>query len=138
MGRRAQLALFAQILSKAPLSEEDPTEFLFHVRGVGGVGKSTLLRQEAARRADAATAVVDENDVKGYSRPRGTTAVPGPHTYRGQRLYLSERDEEALAEFDRPLTYDTRNALTGAAEEKPTVVRPPRAGCCRLHRCART
>lgn len=64
------------LLSKAPLSEEDPTEFLFHVRGVGGVGKSTLLRQwqEAARRADAVTAVVDENDVKGYSRPRGTTA----------------------------------------------------------------
>lgn len=64
------------LLSKAPLSEEDPTEFLFHVRGVGGVGKSTLLRQwqEAARRADAVTAVVDENDVKRYSRPCGTTA----------------------------------------------------------------
>ncbi|MFD6421679.1 tetratricopeptide repeat protein [Streptomyces sp. NPDC060198] len=67
MGRRAQLALFTENLSKNPQSEEDPADFLFHVRGVGGVGKSTLLRQwqEAARRADAATAVVDENDVHG-------------------------------------------------------------------------
>ncbi|WP_328719312.1 tetratricopeptide repeat protein [Streptomyces sp. NBC_00247] len=61
------MALFTENLSKDPQSEEDPADFLFHVRGVGGVGKSTLLRQwqEAARRADAATAVVDENDVHG-------------------------------------------------------------------------
>ncbi len=70
VGRRAQLALFAENLAKDPQSEEDPAEFLFHVRGVGGVGKSTLLRQwqEAARRADAVTAVVDENDVHGVQQ----------------------------------------------------------------------
>ncbi|MFF1415396.1 tetratricopeptide repeat protein, partial [Streptomyces sp. NPDC058289] len=70
MGRRAQLALFTENLSKDPLSEEAPADFLFHVRGVGGVGKSTLLRQwqEAARRADAVTAVVDENDVHGVQQ----------------------------------------------------------------------
>jgi tetratricopeptide (TPR) repeat protein len=70
VGRRAQLALFAENLSKDPQSEEDPAEFLFHVRGVGGVGKSTLLRQwqEAARRADAVTAMVDENDVHGVQQ----------------------------------------------------------------------
>ncbi|MFC9163729.1 tetratricopeptide repeat protein, partial [Streptomyces fungicidicus] len=70
VGRRAQLALFAENLSKDPQSEGDPAEFLFHVRGVGGVGKSTLLRQwqEAARRADAVTAVVDENDVHGVQQ----------------------------------------------------------------------
>ncbi|MGV9397093.1 tetratricopeptide repeat protein [Streptomyces sp. NPDC003668] len=64
------MALFAENLSKDPQSEEDPAEFLFHVRGVGGVGKSTLLRQwqEAARRADAVTAVVDENDVHGVQQ----------------------------------------------------------------------
>ncbi|MFJ1744587.1 tetratricopeptide repeat protein [Streptomyces microflavus] len=64
------MALFAENLSKDPLSEEDPADFLFHVRGVGGVGKSTLLRQwqEAARRADAVTAVVDENDVHGVQQ----------------------------------------------------------------------
>nr|WP_309136648.1 tetratricopeptide repeat protein [Streptomyces sp. FT05W] len=70
VGRRAQLALFTENLSKDPLSEEAPADFLFHVRGVGGVGKSTLLRQwqEAARRADAVTAVVDENDVHGVQQ----------------------------------------------------------------------
>ncbi|MEU6896206.1 ATP-binding protein [Streptomyces sp. NPDC046557] len=70
VGRRAQLALFTENLSKDPQSEDDPAEFLFHVRGVGGVGKSTLLRQwqEAARRADAVTAVVDENDVHGVQQ----------------------------------------------------------------------
>ncbi|WP_405704700.1 tetratricopeptide repeat protein [Streptomyces xanthophaeus] len=64
------MALFTENLSKDPQSEEDPAEFLFHVRGVGGVGKSTLLRQwqEAARRADAVTAVVDENDVHGVEQ----------------------------------------------------------------------
>ncbi|TRO56134.1 AAA family ATPase, partial [Streptomyces sp. IB201691-2A2] len=65
VGRRAQLSLFAENLAKDPESEGDPAEFLFHARGVGGVGKSTLLRQwqETARRAGAVTAVVDENDV---------------------------------------------------------------------------
>ncbi|MFC5243827.1 tetratricopeptide repeat protein [Streptomyces atrovirens] len=73
MGRRAQLALFADNLSKDPQSEEDPAEFLFHVRGVGGVGKSTLLRQwqEAARRTDAVTAVVDDSDVHGVQQALG-------------------------------------------------------------------
>ncbi|MYS69618.1 tetratricopeptide repeat protein, partial [Streptomyces sp. SID5926] len=70
VGRRPQLALFTENLSKDPQSEDDPAEFLFHVRGVGGVGKSTLLRQwqEAAQRADAVTAVVDENDVHGVQQ----------------------------------------------------------------------
>ncbi|OEJ55380.1 hypothetical protein BGK72_02160 [Streptomyces agglomeratus] len=70
VGRRAQLALFTENLSKDPFSQEDPAEFLFHVRGVGGVGKSTLLRQwqEATERADAVTAVVDENDVHGVQQ----------------------------------------------------------------------
>ncbi|MFJ8621040.1 tetratricopeptide repeat protein [Streptomyces clavifer] len=70
VGRRAQLALFTENLSKDPFSEEAPADFLFHVRGVGGVGKSTLLRQwqEAARRTDAVTAVVDENDVHGVQQ----------------------------------------------------------------------
>jgi tetratricopeptide (TPR) repeat protein len=65
VGRRAQISLFVENLAKDPLAETDPAAFLFHVRGVGGVGKSTLLRQwqESARRADAVTAVVDENDV---------------------------------------------------------------------------
>ncbi|MEU7183441.1 MULTISPECIES: tetratricopeptide repeat protein [Streptomyces] len=42
-------------------------EFLFHVRGVGGVGKSSLVRhwQGTARARGAVTAVVDEVEVRG-------------------------------------------------------------------------
>jgi tetratricopeptide (TPR) repeat protein len=67
VGRQAQLSQFEGNLAKDPESETDPADFLFHVHGVGGVGKSTLLRRwrEAARRAGAVTAVVDENDVHG-------------------------------------------------------------------------
>ncbi|MET9452829.1 tetratricopeptide repeat protein [Streptomyces cinerochromogenes] len=67
VGRRAQVSLFTENLAKDPLAETDPADFLFHIHGVGGVGKSTLLRQwrEVARRAGALTAVVDENDVHG-------------------------------------------------------------------------
>ncbi|MEI5102053.1 ATP-binding protein [Streptomyces sp. PmtG] len=67
VGRQAQVSLFSENLAKDPASSQDPADFLFHVRGVGGVGKSTLLRQwqEAARRAGALTAVVDEGDAHG-------------------------------------------------------------------------
>jgi tetratricopeptide (TPR) repeat protein len=67
VGRRAQLTLFVENLGKDPQDEADPAEFLFHVRGVGGIGKSTLVRQwqERARSAGAVTAVVDESDVHG-------------------------------------------------------------------------
>ncbi|WP_234434080.1 tetratricopeptide repeat protein [Streptomyces sp. NRRL F-5126] len=61
-GRREQVTQFAENLHTDP---ESQAQFLFHVRGVGGVGKSTLLRhwQELARAASAVTAVVDEGDV---------------------------------------------------------------------------
>ncbi|NEC89358.1 ATP-binding protein [Streptomyces sp. SID12501] len=70
VGRRAQLSLFTENLGKDPQSETDPAEYLFHVRGVGGIGKSTLLRQwqETARSAGAVTAVVDENDAHGVQQ----------------------------------------------------------------------
>ncbi|WP_437114548.1 tetratricopeptide repeat protein [Streptomyces glaucescens] len=70
VGRRAQLSLFVRNLAKDPEDEVSPAEFLFHVRGVGGVGKSTLLRewQERARAAGAVSAVVDEGDVHGVEQ----------------------------------------------------------------------
>ena len=67
VGRRAQLLLFAENLAKNPDPDAgpDPAEFLFHVHGVGGAGKSTLIAQwrEAAKRVRALTALVDETDV---------------------------------------------------------------------------
>ncbi|MFJ1744177.1 AAA family ATPase [Streptomyces microflavus] len=105
VGRRAQLALFAENLSKDPLSEEDPADFLFHVRGVGGVGKSTLLRQwqEAARRADAVTAVVDENDVHGVQQAlvelaRQLAEQAGPCKEFDKAVEQLRREQAAQAE----------------------------------------
>ncbi|MFE9846627.1 hypothetical protein [Streptomyces goshikiensis] len=105
VGRRAQLALFTENLSKDPQSEEDPAEFLFHVRGVGGVGKSTLLRQwqEVARRADAVTAVVDENDVHGVQQAlaelaRQLAEQTGPRKEFDKAVEQFRRDQAAQGE----------------------------------------
>ncbi|MFF3128847.1 AAA family ATPase [Streptomyces sp. NPDC057908] len=105
VGRRAQLSLFAENLSKDPESEEDPAEFLFHVRGVGGVGKSTLLRQwqGAAGRAGAVTAVVDENDVHGVQQAlaelaRQLAEQGGPLKEFDKALEQFRREQETPAE----------------------------------------
>ncbi|MEV4785372.1 tetratricopeptide repeat protein [Streptomyces tuirus] len=105
VGRRAQLSLFAENLAKDPHTEEDPAEFLFHVRGVGGVGKSTLLRQwqEAARRAGAVTATVDEGDVHGVQQAlaelaRQLAAQAGPLKEYDRAAEQYRREHEAAAE----------------------------------------
>lgn len=60
IGRHSELAGFKETLRRPP---EETVQFLFHIRGPGGVGKSTLVRQmeSAAREADAITAYVDES-----------------------------------------------------------------------------
>ena len=109
MGRREQLSRFADNLAKDPFSREDPADFLFHVRGVGGVGKPTLLRQwrEAARRAGAVTAVVDENDVHGV-----------PQALAELARQLAEQAGHPLREFDKAVER-YRKEREAAAE--PTV-----------------
>ncbi|MFI6347878.1 tetratricopeptide repeat protein [Streptomyces sp. NPDC050560] len=65
VGRQALVADFAGRLDGDPEDYEAP--FLFHVHGLGGVGKSTLLRRwsDVAGRKGALTALVDESDVHG-------------------------------------------------------------------------
>ncbi|MFF2362693.1 tetratricopeptide repeat protein [Streptomyces sp. NPDC058122] len=60
VGRQGELASFKEVLRLLP---EEAVQFLFHVRGPAGVGKSTLVRQMegAAREAQAFTAYVDES-----------------------------------------------------------------------------
>ncbi|MGW9130475.1 tetratricopeptide repeat protein [Streptomyces sp. NPDC055681] len=105
VGRRAQVSLFVENLARDPLSEGDPAEFLFHVRGVGGVGKSTLLRQwrEAAQRAGAVTAVVDENDVHGVPQAlsevvRQLAEEAGPLKGFDRAVEQFRREQEAAVE----------------------------------------
>ncbi|MFB9573076.1 tetratricopeptide repeat protein [Streptomyces yanii] len=75
------------------------------MRGAGGVGKSTLLRQwqEAARRADAVTAVVDENDVHGVQQAlarlaRQLAEQAGPLKEFDKALEQFRREQETPAE----------------------------------------
>ncbi|MFJ6848945.1 tetratricopeptide repeat protein [Streptomyces sp. NPDC091271] len=61
MGRRGELAVFRETFARDP--EEADFPFLFHVRGDGGVGKSTLVRQwesTAREQSTVVTAFVDD------------------------------------------------------------------------------
>ncbi|MFJ8858799.1 tetratricopeptide repeat protein [Streptomyces sp. NPDC102451] len=62
VGRRGELAVFRETFARDP--EEPDFPFLFHVRGNGGVGKSTLVRQwesTAREQASVVTAFVDDD-----------------------------------------------------------------------------
>ncbi|MFC7265746.1 tetratricopeptide repeat protein [Streptomyces lutosisoli] len=61
VGRRRELAVFRENLARGPGA--DTYQFLFHVHGLAGVGKSTLLRrwETAAQEEGAVTAVVGED-----------------------------------------------------------------------------
>ncbi|MET9323645.1 tetratricopeptide repeat protein [Streptomyces sp. NPDC003038] len=60
IGRQGEVGAFRDALRQSP---EEAAQFLFHVRGPAGVGKSTLVRQleTIAREAGAVTAYVDES-----------------------------------------------------------------------------
>ncbi|MCX5237567.1 tetratricopeptide repeat protein [Streptomyces prunicolor] len=60
IGRKGEQAAFRDALQQSP---EEATQFLFHIHGTAGVGKSTLVRQleSLAREAHALTAYVDES-----------------------------------------------------------------------------
>ncbi|MFI1308453.1 tetratricopeptide repeat protein [Streptomyces sioyaensis] len=60
VGRQGEQAAFKDALRQSP---EEAAQFLFHIHGPAGVGKSTLVRQleSVAREAQALTAYVDES-----------------------------------------------------------------------------
>lgn len=60
IGRQGEVSAFKEALRQSP---EEAAQFLFHVRGPAGVGKSTLVRQleTIARDGQAVTAYVDES-----------------------------------------------------------------------------
>ncbi|MFJ6784641.1 tetratricopeptide repeat protein [Streptomyces yangpuensis] len=60
VGRQGEQSTFQEALKQSP---EDAPQFLFHIHGPAGVGKSTLLRhlQTIARDAQALTAFLDES-----------------------------------------------------------------------------
>lgn len=60
IGRQGELTAFREALKQSP---QEATQFLFHIHGPAGVGKSTLVRQleSMAREAHALTAYADES-----------------------------------------------------------------------------
>ncbi|WP_245692060.1 ATP-binding protein [Streptomyces katrae] len=60
IGRQGEVAAFRDAMRQSP---DEAAQFLFHVRGPAGVGKSTLVRQleTIAREGRAVTAYVDES-----------------------------------------------------------------------------
>ncbi|MFD8284975.1 tetratricopeptide repeat protein, partial [Streptomyces solisilvae] len=60
VGRQGEQTAFKDALQQSP---EDSTQFLFHIHGPAGVGKSTLVRQleSVAREEQAITTYVDES-----------------------------------------------------------------------------
>ncbi|MFE5767718.1 tetratricopeptide repeat protein [Streptomyces sp. NPDC056485] len=60
IGRQGEVTAFRDALTQSP---DEAAQFLFHIRGPAGVGKSTLVRQleTIAREGQAVTAYVDES-----------------------------------------------------------------------------
>ncbi|MFE7675644.1 ATP-binding protein, partial [Streptomyces albidoflavus] len=92
VGRERELDLFARNLDGAP---SDPTHrFLFHVHGVGGVGKSTLVREweRLAVGRGALTAYVDDSV---HSVPEVMAVVAEQFARQGRPLKALEKRLEA-------------------------------------------
>ncbi|SCE47520.1 TPR repeat-containing protein, partial [Streptomyces sp. DfronAA-171] len=107
VGREPQRSLFAHNLSRNDM--EAP--FVFYVHGLGGVGKSTLLRQwrEAARATGALTALVEGNDVHG---------VPDVLTELARQL--SAAADSPLRKFEEAVkAYRSRQVTVAAGEAGP-------------------
>ncbi|MEU5361073.1 AAA family ATPase [Streptomyces albidoflavus] len=92
VGREQEIELFARNLDGAP---SDPTHrFLFHVHGVGGVGKSTLVREweRLAVGRGALTAYVDDSV---HSVPEVMAVVAEQFARQGRSLKALEKRLEA-------------------------------------------
>ncbi|MGX1816194.1 AAA family ATPase [Streptomyces albidoflavus] len=92
VGREQEIELFARNLDGAP---SDPTHrFLFHVYGVGGVGKSTLVREweRLAVGRGALTAYVDDSV---HSVPEVMAVVAEQFARQGRPLKALEKRLEA-------------------------------------------
>ncbi|WP_327226071.1 tetratricopeptide repeat protein [Streptomyces platensis] len=88
VGRRGEIAAFRDNFARAV---EDPAhQFLFHVHGQAGVGKTSLVRQfeETAREQGAPTAYVDEavHDV-----PEAMAAIGGQLAAQGHPLKVFDK-----------------------------------------------
>lgn len=101
IGRRGELDAFRANFDVPP--DDDRHRFLFHVHGIGGVGKTSLVREweQLAREQGALTAYVDEAV---GSVPEAMAAISAQFALRGRRckelnrLLTAHRDRRHEAE----------------------------------------
>ncbi|MET8700142.1 tetratricopeptide repeat protein [Kitasatospora sp. NPDC004723] len=113
VGRRGELASFRDALQRP---SEELTQFLFHIRGPGGVGKSTLVRQleSAAHEARAVTAYVDES-VTGVVE--AMTAIGAQFAQQGTPL---KRFDRLLATYQQRRHEADAGAAAGQGPSGPS------------------
>ncbi|MGW0780478.1 tetratricopeptide repeat protein [Streptomyces sp. NPDC002913] len=94
MGRRNELAVFRETFARDP--EEADFPFLFHVRGNGGVGKSTLVRQweSAAREQTSVVTAFVGDDVHD-----AVEAMEAVSTRLGRQGHPLKRFDKQLATY---------------------------------------
>ncbi|MDC7338467.1 ATP-binding protein [Streptomyces lydicus] len=143
VGRRTEIENFRANFTR---SVEDPgQQFLFHVHGQAGVGKTSLIRQfeETAREQGAPTAYVDES---AHTIPEAMAAISRQLAAQGRPLkvfdkllatYRERRHEAeavAVAEQGPPGAADAGGDAQGAAPRPAASSRrrrdSPLSGCC--------
>ncbi|MFJ2649014.1 tetratricopeptide repeat protein [Streptomyces sp. NPDC087420] len=112
VGRRAELVAFQDNLGLAP--DDEAHRFLFHVHGIAGVGKTSLVREweKTARECDALTAYVDDavNSV-----PEALAAISAEFARQGRPFKRLDR----LLETYRQRRHEAESASAAASLADP-------------------
>ncbi|MCX5434668.1 tetratricopeptide repeat protein (plasmid) [Streptomyces sp. NBC_00257] len=122
VGRRSEQMAFQEALRQAP---EEATQFLFHIHGPGGVGKSTLARQleNAAREAGAITAYVDESvagPIEVMESVSTQLAVQGAPSKEFDKILAAYRQRRHEADSGLAEAETAADSLTSASSPPPS------------------
>ncbi len=111
VGRRDELSVFRESLERSP--EDEAAEFFFHVRGPGGVGKTTLVRRWEAIAGEhgAATAYVGDAVADAVEAIETITAQLARQGQGGRREFA-----KALAVY-RQRRHEAESAAADAMQE---------------------
>ncbi|MFG2651040.1 tetratricopeptide repeat protein [Streptomyces sp. NPDC048436] len=121
VGRRGELDAFRANFDVPP--HDDRHRFLFHVHGIGGVGKTSLVREweQLARERGALTAYVDEAV---GSVPEAMAAISAQFALQGRRC----KDLNRLLTAHRERRHEAESASAAAmfdAGREPGPATPP-------------
>ncbi|MFI0777335.1 tetratricopeptide repeat protein [Streptomyces sp. NPDC021212] len=118
VGRRGELSVFRENFGRDP--EADSYQFLFHVRGNAGVGKTSLVRQwdAVAVEQGAATVYLD------HSVHSAVEAMEALSEGLGRQGLELRRFDKLLATF-RQRAHEVQSVLGAQAAEESGVAQPP-------------